>query len=43
MKCSPKMMEYTGHLHIVASVLGTVMGAAGFGLLAYETYKKSKE
>ena len=25
------------------SVLGTVMGAAGFGLLAYETYKKSKE
>jgi len=95
MKCSPKMMEYTGYLHIVAlvvalygtyaqidavktgkpfsmalalsltimlllripnqicvalqeshgwySVLGTVMGAAGFGLLAYETYKKSEE
>ncbi len=95
MKCSPKMMEYTGYLHIVAlvvalygtyaqidavktgkpfsmalalsltvmlllripnqicvalqeshgwySVLGTVMGAAGFGLLTYETYKKSEE
>ena len=25
------------------SVLGTVMGAAGFGLLTYETYKKSEE
>ena len=95
MKCSEKMMRYTGYLHIVAlvvalygtyaqidavktgkpfsmalalsltvmlllripnqicvalqeshgwySVLGTVMGAAGFGLLTYETYKKSEE
>ena len=95
MKCSEKMMRYTGYLHIVAlvvaiygtyaqidavktgkpfsmalalsltvmlllripnqicvslseshgwySVFGTVMGAAGFGLLAYETYKKSQE
>ena len=25
------------------SVFGTVMGATGFGLLAYETYQKSKE
>ena len=95
MKCSPKMMEYTGYLaycgfssslygtyaqidavktgkpfsmalalsltvmlllripnqicvalqesHGWYSVLGTVMGAAGFGLLTYETYKKSEE
>ena len=95
MKCSEKMMRYTGYLHIVAlvvalygtyaqidavktgkpfsmalalsltvmlllripnqicvalqeshgwySVLGTVMGAAGFGLSTYETYKKSEE
>ena len=95
MKCSEKMMRYTGYLHIVTlvvalygtyaqidavktgkpfsmalalsltvmlllripnqicvalqeshgwySVLGTVMVAAGFGLLTYETYKKSEE
>ena len=95
MKCTEKMMRYTGYLHVVAlvvaiygtyaqikavrtgqpfsmalalsltlmlllripnqicvslkeshgwySVFGTVMGALGFALLAYETYVKSHE